>query len=37
VTKKDLTSMGTFLFMALIGLILASIVNLFIGSTRSAG
>lgn len=29
-TKKDLTSMGSFLFMALIGLIIASVVNLFL-------
>lgn len=28
-TKKDLTSIGSFLFMALIGLILASVVNMF--------
>ena len=33
VTKKNLTGMGTFLFMGLIGIIIASIVNLFIGST----
>jgi FtsH-binding integral membrane protein len=30
VTKKDLTSMGSFLFMALIGLIIASAVNIFL-------
>jgi len=29
VTKRDLTSLGSMLFMALIGLILASLVNLF--------
>lgn len=29
VTRKDLTSLGGFLFMALIGLIIASIVNVF--------
>lgn len=29
VTKKDLTSLGNLLFMALIGLIIASIVNIF--------
>ncbi|HEX2971979.1 MAG TPA: Bax inhibitor-1/YccA family protein [Tepidisphaeraceae bacterium] len=29
VTKTDLTSLGNFLFMALIGLIIASIVNIF--------
>lgn len=28
-TKKDLTSMGSFLMMALIGLIIASVVNIF--------
>ena len=32
-TKKDLTSIGKFLFMALIGLIIATIVNLFMKST----
>ncbi len=32
-TKTDLTSMGKFLFMALIGLIIATIVNLFVKST----
>lgn len=32
VTKKDLTGMGTFLFMGLIGLIIASLVNLFLQS-----
>ncbi|WP_119420349.1 Bax inhibitor-1/YccA family protein [Desertibaculum subflavum] len=31
-TKKDLTSMGTFLFMGLIGLIIAGLVNLFLQS-----
>ncbi len=31
-TKKDLTAMGTFLFMGLIGLVLASIVNIFFAS-----
>ena len=33
VTKIDLTRIGGFLFMALIGLILASIVNIFIASS----
>jgi len=28
-TKKDLTSWGSFLFMGLIGLIIASVVNMF--------
>ena len=32
-TKKDLTSWGSFLFMGLIGIIIASLVNLFIQST----
>lgn len=32
-TKKDLTSMGRILFMALIGLIIATLVNMFVGST----
>ena len=31
-TKKDLSGMGTFLIMGVIGLILASIVNMFLGS-----
>ena len=31
-TKKDLTSIGRILFMALIGIIIATIVNMFIGS-----
>ncbi len=33
VTKKDLTSWGKLLFMALIGLIIASVVNIFMGSS----
>ncbi len=32
-TKKDLTSMGSFLVMGIWGLIIASIVNLFLGSS----
>jgi uncharacterized protein len=32
-TKKDLTSWGSFLFMGLIGIILASIVNMFMQSS----
>jgi len=32
VTKRDLTSMGAYLFMALIGIVVASVVNLFIQS-----
>lgn len=31
-TKKDLSGMGTFLIMGVIGLIIASIVNMFLGS-----
>ena len=31
-TKRDLTSMGNLLFMALVGLIIASVVNIFLGS-----
>ncbi len=31
-TKKDLTSIGSFMFMGLIGIIIASIVNLFLRS-----
>ena len=32
-TRRDLTGMGCFLFMGLIGIILASIVNIFLAST----
>lgn len=32
-TKTDLTSMGKILFMALIGLVIATVVNIFVGST----
>lgn len=32
-TKKDLSGWGTFLFMGLIGIIIASIVNIWLGST----
>ena len=32
-TKKDLTSWGSFLFMGLIGIIIAMLVNLFLGSS----
>ena len=32
-TKKDLTRLGGFLIMGLIGIILASIINIFIGSS----
>lgn len=33
VTKKDLTSLGGFMFMGLIGIVIASIVNIFIQSS----
>jgi len=33
VTKRDLTSMGSFLFMGLIGIVLASLVNMFVQSS----
>jgi FtsH-binding integral membrane protein len=32
-TKRDLTSIGSFMFVGLIAIIIASIVNIFIGST----
>ena len=32
-TKKDLTSIGSFLFMGVIGIIIASIVNIFMQSS----
>ncbi len=32
-TKKDLTSMGQFMFVGLIAIVIASIINIFIGST----
>lgn len=32
VTKLDLTSVGTFLLMALIGIIICSIINIFVGN-----
>jgi FtsH-binding integral membrane protein len=35
-TKKDLTSWGSFLFMGLIGIIIASVVNLFLKSSAVA-
>ena len=31
-TKRDLTAMGKFLFMGLVGIVLASLVNMFMGS-----
>lgn len=33
ITKRDLTSMGQFMFMGLIGIVIASVVNLFIRSS----
>lgn len=33
VTKKDLSGMGSFMFMGLIGIVIASVVNIFIGSS----
>ena len=33
VTKRDLTSLGAYLFMGLIGIIIASLVNIFLKST----
>jgi FtsH-binding integral membrane protein len=35
-TKRDLTSMGQFLFIGLIAIVIASIVNIFIGSSVMA-
>ncbi len=32
-TKRDLSGLGSFLFMGLIGVIIASVVNIFLGST----
>jgi uncharacterized protein len=32
-TKRDLTGMGTFLFMGLIGVIIASVINMFVQSS----
>jgi FtsH-binding integral membrane protein len=32
VTKRDLTSMGQFMFMGLIGIVIASVVNIFVRS-----
>jgi hypothetical protein len=33
VTKKDLSGLGSFMFMGLIGMIIASVVNIFMGSS----
>jgi len=35
-TKRDLTSMGGFMFMGLIGIIIASVVNMFVHSSAMA-
>jgi FtsH-binding integral membrane protein len=32
-TKKDLTSIGSFMFVGLIAIVIASLINIFIGST----
>ena len=32
-TKKDVTTMGKMLYMALIGIIIATVVNIFVGSS----
>ncbi len=32
-TKRDLTNFGSFLFMGLIGIVIASVVNIFLGSS----
>lgn len=36
ITKRDLTSVGNFMFMGLIGIIIASLVNLFVRSSGMA-
>jgi FtsH-binding integral membrane protein len=36
VTKKDLSGWGSFLFMGLIGLIAASLINMFVGSEKTS-
>ena len=33
VTKRDLTGMGSFMFMGLIGIVIASVVNMFMQSS----
>ncbi len=33
-TKRDLTSMGSFLFMGLVGIIIASVINMFVQSSQ---
>ena len=35
-TKRDLTAIGSFLFMGLIGIIIASVVNIFLASSALA-
>jgi FtsH-binding integral membrane protein len=32
-TKKDLASLGSFMFVGLIAIVIASVINIFIGST----
>ena len=36
-TKRDLTGVGSFMMMGLFGVIIASVVNLFLGTRCSAG
>jgi len=36
-TKRDLGPIGSFLFMGLIGIVIASLVNIFLASTGLAG
>lgn len=36
VTKRDLTSLGSFMFMGLIGIVIASLVNIFLQSSAMA-
>lgn len=36
VTKRDLTSMGSFMFMGLIGLVICSVINIFLKSSALA-
>jgi FtsH-binding integral membrane protein len=35
-TQRDLTKMGSFLMMGLIGIVVASLINIFIGSSAMA-
>jgi FtsH-binding integral membrane protein len=36
VTKKDLSGLGSFMFMGLIGIVIASVVNIFLQSSMMA-